>query len=97
MDSVLRAQATDERQVFMKALVAENDDRILGFAIVGAEAGEVLAVVYTAWRAFPIRGLPMPPSRIRRWPRGSARCSRRYRLAPSRPGLGPFLLEPPVR
>src|SRR5215475_12831686 len=30
MNSVLRAQAVDERQGFMKALVAENDDRILG-------------------------------------------------------------------
>jgi pyruvate/2-oxoglutarate dehydrogenase complex dihydrolipoamide dehydrogenase (E3) component len=51
MDSVLRAQATDERQGFMKALIAENDDRILGFAMIGAEAGEVLAVVYTAMLA----------------------------------------------
>jgi pyruvate/2-oxoglutarate dehydrogenase complex dihydrolipoamide dehydrogenase (E3) component len=46
MDSVLRAQATDERQGFMKALIAENDDRILGFAMIGAEAGEVLAAVH---------------------------------------------------
>jgi pyruvate/2-oxoglutarate dehydrogenase complex dihydrolipoamide dehydrogenase (E3) component len=51
MDSVLRAQATDERQGFMKALVAENDDRILGFAMIGAEAGEVLAAVHTAMLA----------------------------------------------
>jgi pyruvate/2-oxoglutarate dehydrogenase complex dihydrolipoamide dehydrogenase (E3) component len=51
MDSVLRAQATDERQGFMKALIAENDDRILGFAMIGAEAGEVLAAVHTAMLA----------------------------------------------
>ncbi len=51
MNSVLRAQATDERQGFMKALIAENDDRILGFAMIGAEAGEVMAAVYTAMLA----------------------------------------------
>ena len=51
MNSVLRAQATDERQGFMKALVAEDDDRILGFAMIGAEAGEVLAAVHLAMLA----------------------------------------------
>jgi pyruvate/2-oxoglutarate dehydrogenase complex dihydrolipoamide dehydrogenase (E3) component len=51
MDSVLRAQATDERQGFMKALIAENDGRILGFAMIGAEAGEVLAAVQMAMLA----------------------------------------------
>jgi pyruvate/2-oxoglutarate dehydrogenase complex dihydrolipoamide dehydrogenase (E3) component len=51
MNSVLRAQATDERQGFMKALIAGNDDRILGFAMIGAEAGEVLAAVHTAMLA----------------------------------------------
>ena len=51
MNSVLRAQATDERQGFMKALVAENEDRILGFAMIGAEAGEVLAAVHVAMLA----------------------------------------------
>ncbi|HUN95083.1 MAG TPA: FAD-dependent oxidoreductase [Bradyrhizobium sp.] len=51
MNSVLRAQATDERQGFMKALVGEKDDRILGFAMIGAEAGEVMAVVHTAMLA----------------------------------------------
>ena len=29
----------------MKALVGENDDRILGFTMIGAEAGEVMAAV----------------------------------------------------
>jgi pyruvate/2-oxoglutarate dehydrogenase complex dihydrolipoamide dehydrogenase (E3) component len=33
MDSVLGAQATDQREGFMKALVADGDDRILGFAV----------------------------------------------------------------
>jgi pyruvate/2-oxoglutarate dehydrogenase complex dihydrolipoamide dehydrogenase (E3) component len=54
ISSVLRAQTTDERQGFMKALVSGNDDRILGFTMIGAEAGEVLATVQTAMLA----GLP---------------------------------------
>ena len=41
MSAVLRAQTTDERQGFMKALVSASDDRILGFTMIGAEAGEV--------------------------------------------------------
>jgi pyruvate/2-oxoglutarate dehydrogenase complex dihydrolipoamide dehydrogenase (E3) component len=48
MNSVLGAQATDQRQGFMKALVGENHDRILGFIMIGATAGEVMAVVQTA-------------------------------------------------
>jgi pyruvate/2-oxoglutarate dehydrogenase complex dihydrolipoamide dehydrogenase (E3) component len=54
MSAVLRAQATGEKEGFMKALVSENDDRILGFMMIGAEAGEVMAVVQTAMLA----GLP---------------------------------------
>ncbi len=41
MKAVLRAQATGETEGFMKALVGENDDRILGFTMIGAQAGEV--------------------------------------------------------
>ena len=52
--AVLRAQATGEKQGFMKALVGDSDDRILGFTMIGAEAGEVMAVVHTAMMA----GLP---------------------------------------
>jgi pyruvate/2-oxoglutarate dehydrogenase complex dihydrolipoamide dehydrogenase (E3) component len=48
MKAVLRAQATGETEGFMKALVGESDDRILGFTMVGAQAGEVMAVVHTA-------------------------------------------------
>jgi pyruvate/2-oxoglutarate dehydrogenase complex dihydrolipoamide dehydrogenase (E3) component len=48
MKAVLRAQATGETEGFMKALAGENDDRILGFTMVGAQAGEVMAVVHTA-------------------------------------------------
>jgi pyruvate/2-oxoglutarate dehydrogenase complex dihydrolipoamide dehydrogenase (E3) component len=51
MKAVLRAQATGETEGFMKALVGENDDRILGFTMVGAQAGEVMAVVQTAMMA----------------------------------------------
>jgi pyruvate/2-oxoglutarate dehydrogenase complex dihydrolipoamide dehydrogenase (E3) component len=54
MDFVLGAQATDQREGFMKALVGENDDRILGFTMIGATAGEVMAAVQTAMMA----GLP---------------------------------------
>ena len=32
----------------MKALIGDNDDRILGFTMIGAAAGEVMAVVHTA-------------------------------------------------
>src|SRR5262245_32028850 len=42
--AVLRADQTDERQGFMKALVGD-DDRILGFTMIGPEAGEVVAAV----------------------------------------------------
>ena len=51
MDSVLGAQATDQMQGFMKAVVADGDDRILGFTMIGAAAGEVMAAVHTAMLA----------------------------------------------
>ena len=54
MSAVLRAQATGETEGFMKTLVADRDDRILGFTMIGAEAGEVMAVVEMAMLA----GLP---------------------------------------
>jgi len=54
MESVLGAQATDQRQGFMKGLVGDRDDRILGFTMIGAAAGEVMAAVQTAMLA----GLP---------------------------------------
>jgi pyruvate/2-oxoglutarate dehydrogenase complex dihydrolipoamide dehydrogenase (E3) component len=40
----------------MKVLVAIGDDRILGFTMIGAEAGEVMTVVQTAM----LGGLPYP-------------------------------------
>jgi pyruvate/2-oxoglutarate dehydrogenase complex dihydrolipoamide dehydrogenase (E3) component len=51
MNAVLGAQATEQRQGFMKAVVSENDDRVLGFTMIGAEAGEVMAAVQTAMLA----------------------------------------------
>nr|HML30902.1 FAD-dependent oxidoreductase [Hyphomicrobium sp.] len=47
MTSVLRSRTISETRGFMKALIGD-DDRILGFAMVGPEAGEVMAVVQTA-------------------------------------------------
>ena len=51
MSAVLRTEATDEKQGFMKVLVGEDDDRILGFTMVGSEAGEVMAAVQMAMLA----------------------------------------------
>jgi pyruvate/2-oxoglutarate dehydrogenase complex dihydrolipoamide dehydrogenase (E3) component len=50
MSAVLRTEATDEKQGFMKVLVGA-DDRILGFTMIGSEAGEVMAAVQTAMLA----------------------------------------------
>lgn len=52
--AVLRTQTIDEGQGLIKALVAARDDRILGFTMIGSEAGEVVAVVQMAMLA----GLP---------------------------------------
>jgi len=49
--AVLRTEATGETQGFMKAVVSAEDDLILGFTMVGAEAGEVMAAVQTAMLA----------------------------------------------
>ena len=59
MSEVLRREATDETQGFMKVLVGANDDRILGFTMIGADAGEVVAAIQTAMLA----GLPYPKLR----------------------------------
>ena len=49
--NVLRSRTTSEARGFMKAVVAADSDRILGFTMLGAEAGEVMAVVQTAMLA----------------------------------------------
>ena len=58
MTSVLRARALGETRGFMKMLLAADSDRILGFTMLGADAGEVLGVVQTAMLAgLPYTGL----------------------------------------
>ena len=58
MTAVLRARAIDETRGFMKMLLDADSDRILGFTMLGADAGEVLAVVQTAMLAgMPYTGL----------------------------------------
>jgi pyruvate/2-oxoglutarate dehydrogenase complex dihydrolipoamide dehydrogenase (E3) component len=53
MSTVLRTHTTDEAQGFMKALIG-SDDRILGFTMIGSEAGEVMTTVQAAM----LGGLP---------------------------------------
>jgi len=56
--AVLRSRTISETRGFMKGLVEARGDRILGFAMIGAEAGEVAAVVQTAMLAgMPYTGL----------------------------------------
>jgi pyruvate/2-oxoglutarate dehydrogenase complex dihydrolipoamide dehydrogenase (E3) component len=59
MSAVPRREATDETQGFMKVLVGAKDDRILGFTMIGADAGDVMAVIQTAM----LGGLPFPKLR----------------------------------
>jgi pyruvate/2-oxoglutarate dehydrogenase complex dihydrolipoamide dehydrogenase (E3) component len=54
MAAVLRTRTIDESRGFMKALIEADGDRILGFTMIGPEAGEVMAVVEMAMLA----GLP---------------------------------------
>jgi pyruvate/2-oxoglutarate dehydrogenase complex dihydrolipoamide dehydrogenase (E3) component len=54
MSDVLRAWTTGEKAGFMKVLVEAAGDRILGFTMIGPEAGEVMAVVQTVM----LGGLP---------------------------------------
>jgi pyruvate/2-oxoglutarate dehydrogenase complex dihydrolipoamide dehydrogenase (E3) component len=54
MSAVLRARTTGETVGFMKVLIEAAGDRILGFTMIGPEAGEVMAVVQTAM----LGGLP---------------------------------------
>jgi pyruvate/2-oxoglutarate dehydrogenase complex dihydrolipoamide dehydrogenase (E3) component len=48
MTGVLRARTLSETLGFMKALVATDNDRILGFTMIGPEAGEVMSAVQIA-------------------------------------------------
>jgi pyruvate/2-oxoglutarate dehydrogenase complex dihydrolipoamide dehydrogenase (E3) component len=49
--AVLRTRTTGEYRGFMKALLEAGGDRILGFTMIGPEAGEVMAVVQMAMLA----------------------------------------------
>jgi len=51
---ILRAQTTGETAGFVKALIDPKTDKILGFTMIGAEAGEVMTIVQTTMLA----GLP---------------------------------------
>jgi pyruvate/2-oxoglutarate dehydrogenase complex dihydrolipoamide dehydrogenase (E3) component len=59
MSDVLRVQAVGARPGLMKVLVSASDDRILGFTMIGPEAGEVMAAVQAAMLA----ELPYPKLR----------------------------------
>jgi pyruvate/2-oxoglutarate dehydrogenase complex dihydrolipoamide dehydrogenase (E3) component len=48
MTAVLRTRTNGETAGFMKVIVESPGNRILGFAMIGPEAGEVMAVVQTA-------------------------------------------------
>jgi pyruvate/2-oxoglutarate dehydrogenase complex dihydrolipoamide dehydrogenase (E3) component len=54
MLAIFRAQTIAQKRGFIKALVAADSDRILGFTALGAEASELLAAVQTAM----LGGLP---------------------------------------
>jgi pyruvate/2-oxoglutarate dehydrogenase complex dihydrolipoamide dehydrogenase (E3) component len=54
MREVLRTRTLSEPRGFMKALIAEDSDQILGFTAFGVEAGEIMAIVQVAMAA----GLP---------------------------------------
>ena len=59
MSSVLRTEATEETQGFMKVVVSGDDDRILGFTMIGSQADEVMAAMQVAILA----NLPYPQLR----------------------------------
>jgi pyruvate/2-oxoglutarate dehydrogenase complex dihydrolipoamide dehydrogenase (E3) component len=75
MSAVLRTEATDETQGFMKAIVAQDNDRILGFTMVGAEAGKSWPRCRPrSWRNSRIRHCATPFWRTRPWPRDWDPC-----------------------
>jgi pyruvate/2-oxoglutarate dehydrogenase complex dihydrolipoamide dehydrogenase (E3) component len=51
MSNVLRTEATDETRGFMKVVVGADNDTILGFTMIGSEAGEVMAAIQAAMLA----------------------------------------------
>jgi pyruvate/2-oxoglutarate dehydrogenase complex dihydrolipoamide dehydrogenase (E3) component len=58
MEAILRTRTIGETSGFAKVLVAAESDLILGFTMIGPDAGEVVAVVQTAMLAgMPYTGL----------------------------------------
>jgi pyruvate/2-oxoglutarate dehydrogenase complex dihydrolipoamide dehydrogenase (E3) component len=54
VSAVLRTRTTGETRGFLKALIDTNDNHIIGFTMIGPEAGEVMAAVQMAMLAgFP--------------------------------------------
>ena len=51
MAAVLRARTLSETQGFLKALIGAENDEILGFTVIGPQAGEMVSVVQTAMLA----------------------------------------------
>jgi pyruvate/2-oxoglutarate dehydrogenase complex dihydrolipoamide dehydrogenase (E3) component len=51
MLAVLRARTLSETRGFMKAVIDEQSDQILGFTVFGVEAGEIMATVQVAMLA----------------------------------------------
>jgi 2-keto-3-deoxy-6-phosphogluconate aldolase len=75
--AVLRSRTTSETRGFMKALVEADGDRILGFVMIGADAGEVIPVVQTAMLAgMPYRVCATRLSHTRQWQKASTSSSR---------------------
>jgi pyruvate/2-oxoglutarate dehydrogenase complex dihydrolipoamide dehydrogenase (E3) component len=51
LSSILRTRTISETRGFLKALIATDSDRILGFTALGIEAGEIIATVQVAMLA----------------------------------------------
>jgi pyruvate/2-oxoglutarate dehydrogenase complex dihydrolipoamide dehydrogenase (E3) component len=51
VSAVLRARTIGEQEGFLKVLIEANGDQILGFTMIGPEAGEVMPVMQTAMLA----------------------------------------------
>ena len=68
--------ASNRGVVYTGPSKVEIHDRIVGFTMLGPEAGEVVAAVQTAMLAdmCRIRSCAMQSSRIPRWPKVSTRC-----------------------
>ncbi len=70
--AVLRSRTTSETRSFMKALVEAHGEHILGFTMLGAQAGEVMAVVQTAMLTDPTPVCATRSSRTRPWRKDSS-------------------------